>query len=237
VATAEEAALNQFLAQLVTAAVVGAFSPVAIMAAIAVLAAEHHQIRNALALLAGWTALLVGLGVAMLALFGGNGAALGDSTKALLNVIIGVLLLSFGLRNLLGGQHPLAAAVEGHPERKLAPPHWMRALDSLTIVKAFGVGAVLLAVSPADLAVFLSAMQGLAGESAGKQLVLTIVLIAAIDLCMLIPIGIYVAVPSRAGAILEQGRQWLIANQRKLMAWVCTGFGLLLLVSGVIHLA
>lgn len=68
-------------------------------------------------------------------------------------------------------------------------------------------------------------------------MLLTALLIAAIDLCIMIPLGIYVAVPSRASEILEKGRQWLAAHQRKMMAWVCTGFGVLLLVSGVAHLA
>jgi hypothetical protein len=35
-------------------------------------------------------------------------------------------------------------------------PHWLRSLDSLTPVKAFGVEAVIPAVSPADLAVYVA---------------------------------------------------------------------------------
>jgi hypothetical protein len=64
----------------------------------------------------------------------------------------------------------------------------------------------------------------------------TALLIIAIDLCMLVPLGIYLAMPKRAGHILEVGRLWLIAHQRKLMAWVCAVFGVLLLESGLVHL-
>jgi uncharacterized membrane protein YidH (DUF202 family) len=43
--------------------------------------------------------------------------------------------------------------------------------------------------------------------------------------------------PSRAGQLLEQGRKSSIANQRILMAWVFTGFGVLPFASGISHLA
>jgi len=234
--TATEPALSQFIPQFVTAAVVGAFSPVAIMATIAVLAAERHRLRNALGLLLGWTFVLVAIAALLLVLFNGAGSGLGDETKAVLNLIVGILLLSFGLRNLLGAKHPLAAAAEGDAERLTEPPTWMRSLDSLTFVKAVGVGGILLCVSPADLAVYMSALNGIAAKSVSVRLLLTGVLLVAIDLCILIPIGIYVAIPGRATEILEAGRQWLIANQLKLMAWVCTVFGVLLIVSAVIKL-
>jgi hypothetical protein len=207
------------------------------MATIAVLAAPDHPLRNALGLLVGWTVVLVALAAGLLALFGGTGAGLSDATKAVLNVVVGILLLSFGLRNLLGAKHPLAAAAEGDPNRHTEAPHWMRSLDTLTLLKAIGVGGVLLCVSPADLAVYVSALNGLAGKSGGSQLVLTVLLMVAIDLCMLIPLAIYVAVPHRASQLLATGRTWLIANQLKLMAWVCTVFGVYLLLSGVLKLA
>ncbi len=62
-------------------------------------------------------------------------------------------------------------------------------------------------------------------------------LIVAIDLCILIPLGIYLVVPKQASRILDVVRQWLIAHQSKMMAWICAVFGVLLLVSGVAHLA
>jgi hypothetical protein len=232
-----EPALSQFLAQFVTAAAVGALSPVAVMATIAVLTAEHHRLRNAFGLLLGWSLVLVVIAAALLALFSGNGSALSDATKAVLNLVVGVLLLSFGLRNLLGAKHPLSAAAEGNPGRHTEPPRWMRSLDTLTLLKAVGVGGVLLCVSPADLAVYMSALNGIAGKGVGARLLLTAALLVAIDLCILIPIGIYLAMPARANEILEKLRQWLIAHQLKLMAWVCTTFGVLLIVSAVIKLA
>ncbi len=207
------------------------------MAAIAVLSARSHPLRNVLGLLLGWSVVLVLLAAALLALFGGSGAGLSDATKAVLNVVVGILLLSFGLRNLLGAKHPLAAAVEGAPERHAQPPHWMRSLDRLSFLRAIGVGGILLCVSPADLAVYVSALNGLAAKSVVAKLVLTAVLVVAIDLCILVPIGVFMAMPGRATQILSEVRVWLIGHQLKLMAWVCTVFGIYLLVSGALTLA
>lgn len=44
------------------------------------------------------------------------------------------------VRNLLGGHHPMVRAAEGDPERVPALPGWMRALDTLTPIKALGSG-------------------------------------------------------------------------------------------------
>lgn len=231
--------MNQVVPQLVSAALVGAFSPIATMATIAVLTGHRRPLLNALCLLLGWTFVLMALAGLMLALLGDAGSALSDQTKAVLNVIIGILLLSFGLRNVIGARHPMAHIVEDRAEHRQKPPGWMATLDVLTPPKAFGVGAVLLLVSPADLAVYLSALQGLSGNqfaTVGRLLTL-VGLIAAIDLCILMPLVIYIAVPRRAAHLLGAMRQWLTTHQRRATAWVLLVLGVLLSFSGAIHLA
>lgn len=230
---------SELVPQLVSAAMVGAVSPIATMATIAVLGGRRRPLVNALCLLAGWTVILVGLGALITALLRGSGAALGDETKAVLNVFVGILLLSFGLRAVIGARHPMAHIVEDRSENRQRPPGWMAKLDALTPIPAFGVGAVLLLVSPADLAVYLSAVQGLSDTSisTSERLLYLGLLIAAIDLCILVPLAIYVAMPRRATRILGGLRTWLAANQRKVTAWVLMVFGILLLVSGTVHLA
>lgn len=232
--------MNQVVvAQLASAAVIGAVSPVATMATIAVLTGGRRPVLNALALLTGWSVVLVALAAVMRLALGDSGAALNDDTKAVLNLIIGQLLLSFGLRQVIGGRHPLAHAVEGGtPQQALKPPRWMQMLDTLTPPKALAIGAVLLLVSPADLAVYLSAVQGIRGVdlSDGGQILVNAALIAAIDLCILVPLAIYVLMPRRAAHILTALRTWLIANQRKVVAWVLLVFGALLFLSALGHL-
>jgi hypothetical protein len=125
------------------------------MATIAVLAGEHRPLGNAFAMLCGWTLLLIVLAGFILLLFGGSGPALSNSTKAAFNVVIGLLLVSFESEP---HRRTTPAGACGRRDERQAPavPHWLRSLDSLTMVKAFGVGAVILAVSPADLAVYVA---------------------------------------------------------------------------------
>lgn len=230
---------GELVPQLVSAALVGAVSPIATMATIAVLAGHRRPLLDAICLLIGWTVVLVVLGTLILALLHGSGAALSDATKAVLNVFVGIFLLSFGLRAVIGARHPMAHVVEDRPEHRQRPPGWMAKLDALTPLSAFGVGAVLLLVSPADLAVYLSALQGLSdtGISSGERVLFLALLIVAIDLCILVPLAVYVAMPRRAGHVLGALREWLAANQRKVTAWVLLVFGAVLIVSGTAHLA
>jgi hypothetical protein len=58
-----------------------------------------------------------------------------------------------------------------------------------------------------------------------------------IDLCILVPLTIYLAMPHRAVHLLGAMRQWLTTHQRRATAWVLLVLGVLLTFSGAIHLA
>jgi len=220
--------MDVFLPQFISAAVIGALSPAAVLATIAILSAEHHALRNAVLLLIGWTFVLVALAVFMRVVLGAGGGGLADSTKAILNLILGQVLISFGLRRVVG--HRVGAKVIPHT------PGWMAALDHLTALKALGIGALLLLISPADLAVYLSALQGIQGADLGDPVLANLALVVAIDLCILVPLTIYVLMPRRAARILGGGRTWLVAHMHAVTAWSLFGFGVLLTVSGATHL-
>lgn len=184
----------------------------------------------------GWSTLLVALSLLMEAVLGSSGPALSADSKAVVNLILGLVMVSFGLRRLIGARHPLQPALTGGEQHPSAPK-WMQAIDDLSFVKAFGFGFVLLAASPANIAVYLSSMQGLAGVGLGNgRVALTIVLIFAIDLCILIPLAVYLAFPKRASTLLENGKQWLLRHQQALVSWVLSVFGLLLTISSVLQL-
>lgn len=114
----------------------------------------------------------------------------------------------------------------------------MRALDAMTPGKALGLGALLLLISPADLAVYLSALQGVIGADVGTGTIVPVIvaLVIGIDLCILVPLGIYLAMPGRAARLLAALRTWLLDNERRLMAWVLIAFGVWLTASGAVHL-
>ncbi|MDA0183436.1 GAP family protein [Solirubrobacter phytolaccae] len=221
-------AMDVFLTQFISAAVIGALSPAAVLATIAVLAADRHALRNAVCLLLGWTFVLVALAAFMRLVLGAGGGGLADSTKAILNLILGQVLISFGLRRIVG--HRVGAQVVAHT------PGWMQALDDLTALKALGMGALLLLISPADLAVYLSALQGIQGADLSDPILANLALVVAIDLCILMPLSIYVLMPRRASHILGAGRTWLIAHMHAVAAGSMLVFGALLTLSGALHL-
>jgi hypothetical protein len=114
----------------------------------------------------------------------------------------------------------------------------MHALDSLNAVTAFAIGGVLLLVSPADVAVYLSAIQGISGIdlSTTGRIAVNIGLILAIDVCIIAPLAVYIASPGRSHQLLTAARGWLVTNQRRLNATVLLAFGVLLTLSGAVHL-
>lgn len=216
------------LPQLVAAAVIGALSPVAALTTI-VLLSSPRPVANTVACLIGWTVVLVALAGGLLALLDGHEGASGTSAKAAVELVVGLMLLCVGLRNLLGDQHPLES-----PQA----PGWMQRLERVRPRQALVIGAVLIAVSPADLAAYFSAMQALIGGDVDGlgRIAIWVALVLCIDSCILIPLGIYLAFPRRADALLGDGKRWLIAHQRAVAGGSAGAFGALLLVQGVIAL-
>lgn len=217
------------LPQLLAAAVIGALSPVAALSTIMLLG-SRRPVANVLACLVGWTIVLMALAGLLLVLLEGHHGASGRSAKATVELVVGLVLLCVGLRNLIGDQHPLQS-----PET----PHWMRRLERVRPGQALVIGMVLIAVSPADLVAYFSAVQALIGErdlSEVTRVVLGVVLVACIDSCILIPLGVYLAFPRRADELLATGRTWLIAHQRAVAGGSAGLFGAILLVQGAIAL-
>jgi hypothetical protein len=222
------------LTQLISAAVVGALSPAAVLAAITLLG-SRRPLANTLLCLLGWTVVLVALAVLLYVVFDGHQGTSGKSAKAAVGLIVGLLLLGVALRDLVGGQHPLAPPGPDSPRPPQAAPGWMRRLEQISPWQAFLIGMVLIAVSPADLAVFLSAMQALVGSDldVGEKIATFGALVVCIDSCIIVPLVIYVAMPGRAARLLSAGKVWLIAHQRAVTGWSAAVFGVVLLVNSI----
>jgi hypothetical protein len=114
------------------------------------------------------------------------------------------------------------------------PPKWLTMIDSLTPLKAFGLGFGLLAIS-AKLWVFtLSAIavigEAQLGQPASTVAYLLFVLLASSLLLLLILIR--VLAPKRAGSLLEELSAWLTKNNRPIVITVSLVFGLFFLYTG-----
>jgi hypothetical protein len=223
--------------QMISAAIIGIISPVAIMAAIALLA-SRRPVANVLAFLVGWNLVLIALAVVCQLLFSGVHSATDAGAKAAVDFIIGVLLLAFGLRNLLGAKHPLTPAVAAAKDADPATatgPSWLTEIVKAGPLKSAGFGVITIAASPGNVAVFLAAGQALAGAdiSTGTRVIWTAILLVFISLAILIPLGIYVAMPRRADDLLGRLRAWLTTHDHELVGWVGLVFGVVLVIKGV----
>jgi hypothetical protein len=222
------------LTQLTSAAVVGALSPAAVLAAITLLG-SRQPLANTLMCLLGWTVVLMALAGLLYAVFDGHTGTSGKSAKATVGLIVGLLLLGVAVRDLVGGQHPLAPSAPDSTRPPQTVRAWMRRLEVINPGQSFLIGMVLIAVSPADLAVYLSAVQALTGSGLDRagRLATFIALLVCIDLCIIIPLAMYVAMPRRAARMLSGGKVWLIAHQRAVTGWSAAVFGVILIVNSV----
>jgi hypothetical protein len=222
------------LTQLISAAVVGALSPAAVLATITLLG-SRRPLADTLMCLLGWTVVLIALAALLYGVFDGHAGTSGKSAKAAVGLVVGLLLLGIALRDLVGGQHPLAPRGPDSPRPPQAAPSWMRRLEQISPGQAFLIGMVLIAVSPADLAVFLSAVQALVGSNVDltEKIATFVALIVCIDSCIVIPLVIYVAMPRRASRTLNAGKVWLIAHQRAVTGWSAAVFGVVFIVNSI----
>ncbi len=131
---------SSVIPQLVTAAVVGIISPVAIMGAIALLA-SRRAVADLLAFLVGWNVVLIVVAVVVQLLFADHREATSAGAKGAVDFILGILLLVFGLRGLVGAQHPLKEVVDRRAEKAGTDgPAWLAKVTDAGPLQAFGFG-------------------------------------------------------------------------------------------------
>jgi Sap, sulfolipid-1-addressing protein len=169
-----------------------AISPVPIIAVILMLLSPKAR-TSGLAFVTGWVVGLVIAGAVVLALshsvgFGAGGGG-GSIVGSLLKIVLGLILLWLAFREWRklprpGEQPPLAG--------------WMRAIDSVTMAKALGLGALLSAINPKNLSLTAAAANTIAqkGLSAGGAAFALIVFLASLSIAL--PVVLYLTGGSSA---------------------------------------
>lgn len=146
-------------------------------------------------------------------------------------VLVSTLLAILGLLMLILAYKKWKK--EDDPE---APsPKWMSALTSMSAVKAFGFGALLMALGIKHWVFTLSALATITEAQLGvaqASITFVIYLIVTASL-LLIPISFYALAPQRAGAALGQARDWLERNNRPITVIVSLVFGVYFLYQGI----
>jgi threonine/homoserine/homoserine lactone efflux protein len=214
-------------------AVAVALSPVPVIATLLMLLARRST-DTGLGFLLGWTFGIAGVTtVFALAASTSRAEARSDTSPVATDWILlslGLLLLLLGIRGWLRRARSPAVTTR---------PRWMDALDSLSRVRAAGLGVVLSALNPKNLTICAVAGAMIGGTS-GK----TVEQVAAIVVFTIIgtstvalPVLSYLVARDRLRPSLDGLREWLEQNSRAVVSALFVAIGLVLLAQALISVA
>ena len=140
-------------------------------------------------------------------------------------IFIGVGLLSYAAKKWLG--RPTGPDVE--------MPGWMSAINNFTPIKALGIGLLLTALNPKNIA-----LAAAAGTAVGQPDLTTaeavgvgLLFLLFSTLGILIPVLYYALGGPRARAHLEAAREWLVANNAVVIMVLMALIGVVLIGEGI----
>lgn len=204
-------------------------NPLPIMAVILLLVSPKSR-GTAPAFLAGWVLGLVA--VFGLLLFATSPEAVVGTEEdpsvgsSLVVLGLGIVLLVLGIRRWrsrpgAGTDQPL--------------PGWMATLEGASPPVVFGLGAMLSALNPKNLAFVLAAVITIAQEglTVGEKVIPVALFVALASMGVAAPVVWYLVAQERATTRLTAGRDWLTANYALIMAIVFLLFGVVLVSRGV----
>jgi hypothetical protein len=111
----------------------------------------------------------------------------------------------------------------------------MRAIDTITGVKALGIALLLSALNPKNLSLTVAAAVSVAQEglaAAGAAFVLALFVVLA-SLGIAVPVALYFLGGASAARALDDLRAWLNANNATVMAVLMLVIGVVLLAKGL----
>jgi len=215
--------MGALLASLIPYIIGSALVPIENIINILLLKSPRQGPLKATAYVGGMTALRLLQGIIFGLIFS-NQEGGGRSPVALtLQLVLGVLLLVTAYKQWSNEYDPDAP-----------PPKWLAMIDSLTPLKAFGIGFGALLIS-GKLWVFTLSAIGIIeaaqlGQPSSTIVYLLFVLLA--ESLLLLSILFRVATPEKSKILLEQASAWLTLNNRPIVIVVSLIFGLLFLYQG-----
>ena len=114
-------------------------------------------------------------------------------------------------------------------------PKWMSSVGSLSPMKALGLGALLSAVNPKNLALTAAAAAGVVqlGISTGDAVVALVVFVVVASITIVGPVVYYLVGGQRAEGELDALKSWLTLHNSAVMAVVLVVFGVDLIAKGL----
>lgn len=218
--------LGNAIGDLLPSAVGVALSPVPIVAVILMLGTERAR-SNGPAFALGWVGGLAAVTVLVLLVAGDADSSNGTSTA------VAVVTLLFGLVLLLVAARQWQARPRGDAEPSM--PGWMAAIDEFTAARALGLGVLLSAVNPKNLALAVATGAGLAqaGLSAGGDVAGVIVFVGIASLTVAGPVLAYLVVGERAESVLGDVKQFMVDHNAAIMTVVCLALAAKLFGTGI----
>lgn len=234
--------MGELVLDLVPLALGVVFSPLAIMALVAVLLSNRARV-NGIAFLVGWalaiTAILA-LSFGFLGQFKPTDSAATPVWVSVLHVVVGLLLVAAGVWQSRKGRtklHAMAQAASPAEVVAAAPqlPGWLHAVETFTAGRSLVLGFGIFALNPVDLSCALIA--GIDIAAAGLSSPAAYGLLVAFAIIGLLPIAIPVVLilvlGTRADPFLEQSRGWIGSHNGILNASVLMVIGALQLQKGL----
>jgi hypothetical protein len=237
--------MGQLIARELPLAIGGAISPVLLVAVVLILGGEHRPRLRALAFAVGNVLTLVVLTVLVATLFHsvGHTGTGPNTTGAVVDITLGVLLLLYGLGRLAelayrgshrdpeGGEGAGddAAGATGAADGGVPPPGRRGSLGG-----ALALGFALMASNVSTVALYLAALKdiGLAKVDDVDRVVTIAVVIAIMMVPVVVPLGLTVVAPRSSMRTLAGVRAFMTRYRSLITGGFVTGFGALLLIKG-----
>jgi hypothetical protein len=220
--------MGQGISEVLTFAIGVAISPIPIIAVILMLFSRRARVNGPIFLLAWVLALVAVSTVAYIVSHDGNVAT---SSTASDSVSWGKIALGAGFLLLARREWRKRPAPGAEP----VMPKWMGTVDSLTPIKAFGLGVILVAANPKNLVLTLGAAAGLAqlNLSTSDAVVSLAVFVVIASLTIVGPVLYAAFGGEKARTALDSAKSWLGVHNAAVMAVLFLVFGIDLVSKGL----
>ena len=221
--------IGQALGQVLSQAIGIAISPVPIILVIVVLF-SRRAMTNAAAFLVGWAlGVLAVFLIASAAVDGATDDGPSDS-QGVIQLLLGLVFLALAVRQWRSRPAPGAT-----PE----PPAFLAKVETMGPAVALGLGLLLTAANPKNLALLVSAGAevGDLGLDAGELVVVAVVFLLITMIGVAAPVVLTLALEDRAQGILHGWQDWLSRNNNTVMLVLFAVLAFKMLGSGIATLA
>lgn len=221
--------MDSLFASLLPFVLGSAIVPIQVIILTLLLKSPQNGLLKASVYVAGMTALRLLQGLVFgLVLTGGAAVA---ETETGPSLVVSTLLMVLGILLLITAYKQFRK--EDDPDAP--PPKWLAMIDSLTPLKAFGMGFGLLLIG-AKFWVFTLGAIGVIGEYQLGQPASSIAFLAYVMLTeslLLLFLLIRILLPERSRSLLDEVSAWLTRYNRQIIMIVSLVFGLLFFYQGV----